>query len=80
MNNSFDTAMSLMEDMASGLVDLSAARAGSQSIAGLLEKRGTHSALLITSLVFKICRISVFKSRTAGGSKVQRSKMQLQGL
>lgn len=60
MNNSFDTAMSLMEDMASGLVDLSAARAGSQSIAALLEKRGTPSALLITSLVFRICQISVF--------------------
>lgn len=46
MNNSFDTAKSLMDDMASGTVDLSAAKAGSQSIAGLLEKRGTHSASL----------------------------------
>ncbi|CAG13365.1 unnamed protein product, partial [Tetraodon nigroviridis] len=40
MNNSFDTAKSLTDDMASGAVDLSAAKAGSQSIAGLLEKRG----------------------------------------
>lgn len=42
MNNSFDTAKSLMDDMASGTVDLSASKAGFQRITGLLEKRGTH--------------------------------------
>lgn len=46
MNNSFDTAKSVMDDMASGTVDLSAAKAGFHSIAGLLEKRGTHSVSL----------------------------------
>lgn len=46
MNNSFDTAKSLMDDMASGTVDLSASKAGFQSITGLLEKRGTHSVSL----------------------------------
>uniref|UniRef100_A0AAQ5X3Q3 NADPH:adrenodoxin oxidoreductase, mitochondrial n=1 Tax=Amphiprion ocellaris TaxID=80972 RepID=A0AAQ5X3Q3_AMPOC len=40
MNNSFDTARSLMEDMDSGTLDLSAAKPGSQSISALLEKRG----------------------------------------
>lgn len=40
MNNSFDTARSLVEDMHSGVLDTSAARPGSQSIQGLLEKRG----------------------------------------
>uniref|UniRef100_A0A3Q1F2D9 NADPH:adrenodoxin oxidoreductase, mitochondrial n=1 Tax=Acanthochromis polyacanthus TaxID=80966 RepID=A0A3Q1F2D9_9TELE len=40
MNNSFDTARSLMEDMDSGMLDLSAAKPGSQSISVLLEKRG----------------------------------------
>lgn len=43
MNNSFDTAKSLMDDMDSGTVDLSASKAGFQSITGLLQKRGTHS-------------------------------------
>ncbi|XP_030257065.1 NADPH:adrenodoxin oxidoreductase, mitochondrial isoform X2 [Sparus aurata] len=40
MNNSFDTARSVVEDMESGTVDVSAARPGSQSISGLLEERG----------------------------------------
>ncbi|TMS22589.1 NADPH:adrenodoxin oxidoreductase, mitochondrial [Larimichthys crocea] len=40
MNNSFDTARSLMEDMDSGMLDVSAAKPGSQNISGLLEKRG----------------------------------------
>ncbi|XP_041818562.1 NADPH:adrenodoxin oxidoreductase, mitochondrial [Chelmon rostratus] len=42
MNNSFDTARSLLEDMDSGTLDVSAARPGSQSISGLLEKRGVR--------------------------------------
>ncbi|CAI5659638.1 NADPH:adrenodoxin oxidoreductase, mitochondrial [Oreochromis niloticus] len=40
MNNSFDTARSLVEDMDSGTLDVSAAKPGSQSISALLEKRG----------------------------------------
>ncbi|XP_038591380.1 NADPH:adrenodoxin oxidoreductase, mitochondrial [Micropterus salmoides] len=40
MNNSFDTARSLMEDMDSGTLDVSVAKPGSQSICALLEKRG----------------------------------------
>lgn len=45
MNNSFDTAHSVVEDMESGTVDVSAARPGSQSISGLLEERGTLLSL-----------------------------------
>lgn len=40
MNNSFDTARSLVEDMDAGIVDVSAAKPGSQSINALLELRG----------------------------------------
>ncbi|XP_068440073.1 NADPH:adrenodoxin oxidoreductase, mitochondrial isoform X1 [Clinocottus analis] len=40
MNNSFDTARSLVEDMESGTLDVSAAKPGSQSVGALLEKRG----------------------------------------
>lgn len=40
MNNSFDTARSLVEDMESGKVDVSVTKPGSQSIGALLEKRG----------------------------------------
>ncbi|XP_037547531.1 NADPH:adrenodoxin oxidoreductase, mitochondrial [Nematolebias whitei] len=40
MNNSFDTARSLLEDIDSGTLDVSAAKPGSQSINALLEKRG----------------------------------------
>ncbi|XP_042363904.1 NADPH:adrenodoxin oxidoreductase, mitochondrial [Plectropomus leopardus] len=40
MNNSFDTARSLVEDMDSGTLDVSAAKPGSQSISALLEQRG----------------------------------------
>lgn len=40
MNNSFDTARSLVEDMDSGTLDVTAAKPGSQSISALLEKRG----------------------------------------
>nr|XP_057918083.1 NADPH:adrenodoxin oxidoreductase, mitochondrial isoform X2 [Doryrhamphus excisus] len=39
MNNSFDTARSLMEDMDSGKLDVSTAKSGAQSIRSLLEKR-----------------------------------------
>ncbi|XP_027132539.1 NADPH:adrenodoxin oxidoreductase, mitochondrial-like [Larimichthys crocea] len=42
MNNSFDTARSLVEDMDSGMLDVSAAKPGSPGFtSGLLEKRGT---------------------------------------
>lgn len=40
MNNSFDTARSLVEDMESGTLDVSTAKPGSQSVGALLEKRG----------------------------------------
>ncbi|XP_061611860.1 NADPH:adrenodoxin oxidoreductase, mitochondrial [Phyllopteryx taeniolatus] len=40
MNNSFDTARSLMEDMDAGNLDMSVAKSGSLSIRTLLEKRG----------------------------------------
>ncbi|KAM9774070.1 NADPH:adrenodoxin oxidoreductase, mitochondrial isoform X1 [Syngnathus typhle] len=40
MNNSFDTARSLMEDMDSGKLDMSAAKPGAQSIRTRLEERG----------------------------------------
>lgn len=42
MNNSFDTARSLMDDMDSGTLDVSAAKLGSRNIFELLEKRGTE--------------------------------------
>lgn len=48
MNNSFDTAKSLLDDMDSGTVDLSAAKPGSQSIRGLLEMRGTLLSLFLS--------------------------------
>ncbi|XP_014328219.1 NADPH:adrenodoxin oxidoreductase, mitochondrial [Xiphophorus maculatus] len=40
MNNSFDTARSLLEDMDSGALDVSAAKPGSQAVSSLLEERG----------------------------------------
>ncbi|XP_074475247.1 NADPH:adrenodoxin oxidoreductase, mitochondrial [Sebastes fasciatus] len=40
LNNSFDTARSVMEDLDAGALDISAAKSGSQSISALLEKRG----------------------------------------
>uniref|UniRef100_A0A7N6A1H4 NADPH:adrenodoxin oxidoreductase, mitochondrial n=1 Tax=Anabas testudineus TaxID=64144 RepID=A0A7N6A1H4_ANATE len=40
MNNSFDTARSLVEDMNSGNLDVSSAKPGSQIVSALLEKRG----------------------------------------
>ncbi|XP_069563585.1 NADPH:adrenodoxin oxidoreductase, mitochondrial [Brachyistius frenatus] len=43
MNNSFDTARTLMEDMDSGALDVSAAKPGSQSISALLEKKGVKA-------------------------------------
>lgn len=39
MNNSFDTARSVVEDMDSGTLDVSTSKSGSQSITALLEKR-----------------------------------------
>ena len=45
MNNSFDTARSMVEDMDSGTLDVSTAKTGSQSIGALLEKRGTLLSL-----------------------------------
>lgn len=42
MNNSFDTARSLVEDLDSGTLDVSAAKPGSQSVSALLDKRGTQ--------------------------------------
>lgn len=45
MNNSFETARSLVEDMDSGLLDVSASKSGSQTISSLLEKRGVKPVM-----------------------------------
>ncbi|XP_068161328.1 NADPH:adrenodoxin oxidoreductase, mitochondrial isoform X2 [Antennarius striatus] len=45
MNNSFDTARSVMEDIDSGTLDVSTAKAGSQGLSRLLEKRGVKPVL-----------------------------------
>lgn len=45
MNNSFDTAQSLMDDMNSGTLDVSAVKPGAQSIRSLLETRGVNPVL-----------------------------------
>lgn len=49
MNNSFDTARSVLEDMDSGALDVSAAKPGSQSVSGLLEMRGTLLSPVVSS-------------------------------
>ncbi|XP_070847048.1 NADPH:adrenodoxin oxidoreductase, mitochondrial isoform X2 [Chaetodon trifascialis] len=64
MNNSFDTARSLLEDMDSGTVDVSAARPGSQSISGLLEKRGVRP--VIFSDWEKIDRVEINRGEATG--------------
>ncbi|XP_028264435.1 NADPH:adrenodoxin oxidoreductase, mitochondrial [Parambassis ranga] len=43
MNNSFDTARSLVEDLDSGTLDVSAAKPGSRSVSALLDKRGVKA-------------------------------------
>ncbi|XP_029383803.1 NADPH:adrenodoxin oxidoreductase, mitochondrial [Echeneis naucrates] len=43
MNNSFDTARSLVEDMESEALDLSSVKTGSEVISALLEERGVKS-------------------------------------
>lgn len=48
MNNSFDTARSLLEDIDSGTLDVSAAKPGSQSVKALLEKRGMLLSVALT--------------------------------
>ncbi|XP_071763934.2 NADPH:adrenodoxin oxidoreductase, mitochondrial [Centroberyx gerrardi] len=40
MNNSFDTARTLLEDIDSGTLDVSATKPGSQGVSALLEERG----------------------------------------
>lgn len=50
MNNSFDTARSVMDDMDSGTLDVSAVKPGAQRIRGLLETRGTFHGSLTTSI------------------------------
>lgn len=50
MNNSFDTARSLMDDMDSGTLDVSAVKPGAQTIKGLLETRGTFYGSPTTSI------------------------------
>ncbi|XP_076616409.1 NADPH:adrenodoxin oxidoreductase, mitochondrial isoform X2 [Chaetodon auriga] len=64
MNNSFDTARSLLEDMDSGTVDVSVARPGSQSISGLLEKRGVRP--VIFSDWEKIDRVEINRGEATG--------------
>lgn len=58
MNNSFDTARSLLDDMDSGTLDVSPAKPGSQSISGLLEKRGTLLSLVVSSHSVKPCYLT----------------------
>uniref|UniRef100_A0A8C4DU75 NADPH:adrenodoxin oxidoreductase, mitochondrial n=1 Tax=Dicentrarchus labrax TaxID=13489 RepID=A0A8C4DU75_DICLA len=64
MNNSFDTARSLVEDMDSGTLDISAAKPGSQSISGLLEKRGVKP--VIFSDWEKIDSVEMSRGEAAG--------------
>lgn len=64
MNNSFDTARSLMEDMDSGTLDLSAAKPGSQSISALLEKRGVKPVTF--SDWEKIDNVEMMKGEASG--------------
>lgn len=45
MNNSFDTARSLVEDIDSGVLDLSMTKPGSQRISALLEARGVKPVM-----------------------------------
>lgn len=47
MNNSFDTARSLVEDLESGALNTSAAKPGSQSVRALLEKRGVKPVTFV---------------------------------
>ncbi|XP_070783113.1 NADPH:adrenodoxin oxidoreductase, mitochondrial isoform X2 [Enoplosus armatus] len=64
MNNSFDTARSVTEDMESGTLDVSAAKPGSQSVSALLEKRG------VTPVIFsdweKIDGVEMRRGEAAG--------------
>lgn len=57
MNNSFDTARSLVEDMDSGSLDVSCAKPGSQFINALLENRGNshHIPLAVVMLSASYC-------------------------
>lgn len=64
MNNSFDTARSLMDDMDSGTLDVSVVKPGAQSIRGLLETRGTVTApsqlpYSSNGLLYKFCQHNV---------------------
>ena len=46
MNNSFDTAHSVVEDLTSGCLDATSAKPGSTGIGPLLDKRGTALRLV----------------------------------
>ena len=62
MNNSFDTARSLVEDVESGALDVSAARSGSQTIRALLEDRGNP---VCTHMSAELCYLTCeFKVRS----------------
>lgn len=73
MNNSFDTARSLLEDIDSGTLDVSAAKPGSQSINALLEKRG-----MLLSSVTVTCPDELFGCfvRSHTGTKLWNSKVK----
>ena len=52
MNDSFDTARTLLQDLDSGALDLLTAKTGSQEVAALLEERGTALRLVKLNLHF----------------------------
>ncbi|XP_024140018.1 NADPH:adrenodoxin oxidoreductase, mitochondrial [Oryzias melastigma] len=64
MNNSFDTARSLMEDLDSGKLDVSAEKPGSLRIAALLEEKGVNP--VVFSDWEKIDRLEVSRGEVCG--------------
>ncbi|KAM8836625.1 NADPH:adrenodoxin oxidoreductase, mitochondrial isoform 2-T2 [Spinachia spinachia] len=64
MNNSFDTARSVVEDMESGALNVSAAKPGSQSVCTLLEKRGVKPVTFVDWE--KINSVEVSRGEAAG--------------
>ncbi|XP_062416067.1 NADPH:adrenodoxin oxidoreductase, mitochondrial [Pungitius pungitius] len=64
MNSSFDTARSMVEDMESGALNVSAAKPGSQSVRALLEKRGVKPVNFVDWE--KIDRVEVSRGEAVG--------------
>ncbi|KAG7232856.1 hypothetical protein INR49_008024 [Caranx melampygus] len=65
MNNSFDTARSLVDDIESGALDVSADKAGSQLIRTLLEQRGLVKAVRFSDWE-KIDRVEMSRGEASG--------------